>query len=237
MRLDRFLGHHTPLGRKGIKLALAAGQVSVNGFIVKEGLQPVSDFDRVSWRGEDLIEPLVACYLMLNKPAGCASATKDARHPTVIDLLPAEIVMKQGAVVREDLHLAGRLDFNTTGLIILTNDGQWSRRLTEPKIKIPKTYLVELEDPIHPDTEAVFEQGIYFSYENITTSAAQLQRLSERCCRLSIYEGRYHQVKRMFGYFDNKVVTLHRESMGAIRLDDTLAAGEYRLLNASELDI
>ena len=166
-------------------------------------------------------------YLMLHKPAGCVSATHDPQHPTVLELLPAAL--------RADLHIAGRLDFNTTGLMILTNDGQWSRRLTQPATKLPKQYLVETEDEIAEHYVAKFREGFYFAFENLTTQPAQLDILGPRQARLAIVEGRYHQVKRMFGFFDNKVVGLHRESMGAIRLDPGLAPGAFRQLTPEEI--
>jgi pseudouridine synthase len=146
---------------------------------------------------------------MLHKPMGCVSATSDPQHRTVLDLLPP--------AWRDDLHIAGRLDFNTTGLMILTNDGQWSRRLTQPQTKLPKVYHVETEDEIGEHYVAKFREGFYFAFEDLTTQPAQLDILGPREARLAIVEGRYHQVKRMFGHFNNKVVGLHRESMGMIR--------------------
>ncbi len=109
--------------------------------------------------------------------------------------------------------------------MLLTNDGQWSRRLTQPATKLPKHYLVETENEIGEHYVARFREGFYFAFENLTTQPAQLDILGPRRARLAIVEGRYHQVKRMFGFFDNKVVMLHRESMGAIRLDPGLRRG------------
>lgn len=123
----------------------------------------------------------------------------------------------------EDLHIAGRLDFNTTGLMLLTNDGQWSRRLTQPQAKLPKVYYVETEQEIGPQYAETFARGLYFAFEDLTTQPADLQLLGPRSARLSIVEGRYHHNKRMFGHFDNKVLRLHRERMGPLVLDDTLA--------------
>ena len=145
----------------------------------------------------------------------------------MLDLLPGEL--------REDLHIAGRLDFNTTGLMILTNDGQWSRRLTQPATKLPKHYLVETEDEIGAHDVAKFSEGFYFAFEDLTTLPARLDILGPRQARLAIVEGRYHQIKRMFGHFDNKVVGLHRESMGTIQLDPGLQPGQFRALTADEI--
>ena len=121
------------------------------------------------------------------------------------------------------------------GLLILTNDGQWSRRLTQPATKLPKHYLVDTEDEIGEHYEAKFREGFYFAFEDLTTLPAQLDILGPRQARLSIVEGRYHQVKRMFGHFDNKVIGLHRERMGPLVLDANLAPGEYRALTDDEI--
>tara|TARA_B110000037_G_scaffold166647_1_gene188525 strand:+ start:1360 stop:1863 length:504 start_codon:yes stop_codon:yes gene_type:complete len=164
---------------------------------------------------------------MLNKPRGYLSATSDLQHPTVMDLidLPPD----------EKLHIGGRLDRGTTGLLLITNDGNWSRRITEPGLKKPKTYLVETEAPITPQYQELFTQGIHLMPEDITTQPAQLEILAERKARLTIYEGRYHQVKRMFYRFENKLVSLHRERMGDIHLDPNLELGQYRPLTPAEI--
>jgi 16S rRNA pseudouridine516 synthase len=132
--------------------------------------------------------------------------------------------------------LAGRLDFNTTGLLLLTNDGKWSRKITQPAQKIPKTYLVQTKEVIADEYVRVFAEGIYFGFEDLKTLPAELTILSPHSARLTIYEGRYHQIKRMFGFFNNEVVGLHRVSMGNIVLDKNLEAGEYRLLTDEEID-
>jgi 16S rRNA pseudouridine516 synthase len=138
---------------------------------------------------------------------------------------------------KEDLHIAGRLDFNTTGLMLITNDGSWSRRLTQPKTKLPKVYYVETEQEIGPQYALKFTEGLYFAFEDLTTQPADLAVLGPTCARLSIVEGRYHQVKRMFGHFDNKVLRLHRESMGPLVLDSALKPGEYRALRTEEIQL
>lgn len=206
---------------------LVQGRVQVNQQVVHSPTLEVTAFDTVLADGE-LIQPgKAAHYLMLNKPAGILSATDDPVHPTVMDLLPPELA--------KELHIGGRLDRASTGLMLLTNDGQWSRRATDPERKSPKVYRVTLGNPIHPDTEKVFAEGIHFPFENITTSPAKLERLSDTECRLTIYEGRYHQIKRMFGRFRNPVIALHREAMGAIRLDPNLQPGQFRSLTDEEI--
>ncbi len=224
MRLDRFLYHHTDYGRKEIRRLLASGRVQVEGDVEKDTQRDISDFTQVHLDGKLLRED-TACYLMLNKPAGYLSATTDPEHPTVMELID----------VPQTLHIAGRLDLATTGLLILTNDGKWSRALTEPKENVPKVYVVEVEKPITEETSAQFSAGIYFAYEDLTTAPADLEILNDRKVKLTIYEGRYHQVKRMFHAVGNRVTSLHRESMGGIFLDSELQPGEYRELTEEEI--
>ena len=226
MRLDRFLGQRKRLGRRGVRLLLAAGRVPVDGRVIQDGRHEVGPFTPVALDGEPFTVRRAA-YWMLHKPAGCVSATRDRHHRTVLDCLdPADAT---------DLHLAGRLDFNSTGLMLLTNDGRWSRRLSDPRHKLPKVYRVRTEDPITPDYAAVFERGLYFPYEDRTTRPAGLEILAPREARVTLYEGLYHQIKRLFGHFDNRVVALHRERIGPIRLDPSLAPGQYRALGADEI--
>jgi ribosomal small subunit pseudouridine synthase A (EC 5.4.99.-) len=211
MRLDRFLANLPCYNRQQVRLLLVQRRVRVDCEVVTDPKAEVREFSRVEVDDQLLQAGRPARYLMLHKPTGCISATQDPQHRTVLDLLPNAL--------RDDLHIAGRLDFNTTGLMILTNDGQWSRRLTQPATKLPKHYLVETEDEIGEHYVAKFSEGFYFAFEDLTTLPAQLDILGPRQARLAIVEGRYHQVKRMFGHFDNKVVGLHRESMGTIQLD------------------
>ncbi|PCI43827.1 MAG: 16S rRNA pseudouridine(516) synthase [Moraxellaceae bacterium] len=166
-------------------------------------------------------EDKTAVYMMLNKPLGVVSATKDLKHPTVLDLIQHPR--------KNELHIVGRLDFNTTGLVLLTNDGAWSRKISLPETKLAKTYEVTLSKPLSDEYIAVFREGIYFAYEDITTQPACLEILSEHTARLSLIEGKYHQVKRMFGFFQNQVLALHRVSVGEFSLDG-LEVGCSRLL-------
>ncbi|MDZ5601202.1 pseudouridine synthase [Pseudomonas sp. RP23018S] len=227
MRLDRFLANLPHLNRQQVRVLLAQRRVSVDDRVTCDAHHEVRAFSRVMVDEQVLQAGEPARYLMLHKPAGCVSATSDPEHLTVLDLLPAAL--------REGLHIAGRLDYNTTGLLLLTNDGQWSRRLTQPQTKQPKAYHVRTEDEIAAHYVARFQQGFYFAFEDLTTLPAQLEILGPREARLVIVEGRYHQVKRMFGHFNNKVVALHRERMGDICLDPDLAPGQYRALDADEI--
>lgn len=226
LQLDRFLKRHSHHSQRQIRQLIISGQVKVDGVISKDVQHPVTPFSHVQLDGETL-QARQPNYLMLHKPPGVVSATTHPHHPTVIDCIHEHYASQ--------LHLAGRLDFNSTGLILLTNDGRWSRNITEPQEKIAKTYLVHTEQEITPAYTELFAQGMYFAYEGIQLLPATLHILTSHCARISIYEGRYHQIKRMFGFFDNKVVGLHRESVGAIALDSNLPPGASRLLREDEI--
>ncbi len=225
MRIDRFLTRRGVHSGKEVARLLADGKVMVDGVTENTGLRKIDRFSRVELDGE-ILQSHEAVYLMLNKPAGWLSATKDPQHPTVIELIDHPL--------RDKLHLAGRLDRASTGLLLLTNDGRWSKRVTEPVEEISKVYRVTTRDEISPETAAIFAAGIYFAYEDLTTRPAVLEILGDREARLSIHEGRYHQVKRMFHAVGNQVLSLHRESIGRLVLDG-LPPGAFRRLTATEV--
>ena len=227
MRLDRFLSNLPQLNRQTARLALASGRVRVDGVVMANGLSEVNQFSRIELDEQLLHAGKAARYFMLHKPPGVVSATAHEQHRTVLDLLDEPN--------KDELHLAGRLDLNTSGLLLITNDGQWSRRLTEPRGRLGKVYRVDTEEPITPQYIEVFARGLYFAYEDLTTLPAELVIVSSHSALLTLHEGRYHQVKRMFGHFQNKVIGLHRLSMGSIELDPQLAAGQYRALSAAEI--
>ncbi len=227
MRLDRFLSRHTrQYSNKEIRLLLEQGKVSVDDTVVFDGSTSVDDFSAVKMAGESLQQRQPA-YLMLHKPQGCVSATKDAKHPTVLDLI--------NHPQKAELHIAGRLDYNTTGLLLLTNHGSWSKRLMLKESRLPKIYFVTTEEVIPATAVEQFRQGFYFETEGITTLPAPLEIVSPHTARLTLVEGRYHQVKRMFGRLGIRVIALHRESVGTIMLDNSLAAGEWRALTPDEI--
>ena len=226
MRLDRFVQARLACSARAVNHMFAERRVLLNGVAVDSGRQHISGFCRVEVAGR-VLQAREPVYLMLHKPRGCVSATTDPKHPTVLDLIDLPS--------REQLHLAGRLDFNTTGLLLLTNDGIWSRKMTLPQRKIPKTYRVETKGEITAEYAHKFAAGIHFRFENLTTLPAQLRLLGATTAELTIHEGRYHQIKRMFGFFQNEVIGLHRLSMGSIVLDDKLGPGEYRHLTPAEV--
>ena len=226
MKLDRLIAAHESLGRQAAHRAIAAGRVRVNDQIVTDGHHPVDRFTRVELDGAVIQRPERVVYLMMHKPVGVLSATKDAVHPTVIDLIDDPD--------RHTLHIAGRLDRGTSGLLLLTNDGRWSKRLMAADQKVPKVYLVETSEPIAADAAAAFARGFYFHTEDITTLPADLVVLEPQRARLTLHEGRYHQVKRMFHRIGNRVVSLHRESIGGLHLPVDLPAGGWRMLEPAE---
>ncbi|TBU95636.1 pseudouridine synthase [Phytopseudomonas dryadis] len=227
MRIDRLLSNLPRFNRQDVRLLLASGRVRIDGRPCYDNRQDVRDFNRVELDDEVLQAGRPARYFMLHKPLGVVSATRHPEHRTVLDLLDEPD--------KHDLHLAGRLDLNTSGLLLITNDGLWSRRASAPDGSHAKVYRVETERDIDPACVDSFARGLYFAYEDLTTRPALLQIDTPRQARLTLYEGRYHQVKRMFGHFQNKVIGLHRDSLGAIRLDPDLAPGAYRPLTAAEI--
>lgn len=231
-RIDRYISKQRHINRRDIKLMLAQGRVVINGEVIREVSTIVEEFDRVELDGE-VLQDKKAVYIMLHKPLGVVSATKDDVHKTVIDLLPRELVAS--ADVLNDLHIVGRLDLNTSGLLLLTNDGRWSRKLMSPSTKVKKVYRVTLKNTLNEEYVKAFAKGMYFAFEDITTQPAQLTILADKVAQVTLLEGKYHQIKRMFGRFRNPVLALHRSSVGALSLDDGLNPGQGRLLTELEI--
>jgi len=229
MKLSRILSNQNGVSRKQANALIAAGVVAIDDVVCREAAREVDRFSTVTNRGAVVQQGEPAHYLMLHKPAGYLSATADTIHKTVMELVDPRL--------HAGLHIAGRLDRASTGLLILTNDGVWSRKLTEPRIKIPKTYRVTTTEAITIDAIQRFAEGIWFEYEQLTTSPAQVELLDAKEARVTIYEGRYHQIKRMFHATGNQVTSLHREQMGAIHLDPALKPGEYRALGPAEITL
>ena len=225
-RLDRFLSSQLKIPRKETKPLLAQGLVSIDGVVVDDAQHFVEEFSLVKFK-DQILQNKTPYYLMLHKPLGVVSATKDEQHSTLIDLLDVPF--------KNELHIVGRLDINSTGLILLTNDGRWSRALMNPENKVSKSYQVKLEKPIHQEMVQAFLNGIYFKYEDITTKPAILKILSQCVAEVTLSEGKYHQIKRMFGHFQNKVLEIHRFAIGEILLDKNLNPGQSRLLSPAEI--
>jgi 16S rRNA pseudouridine516 synthase len=225
-RLDRFISEKCQINRKKVRLMLAQKRVRVDGAIAEDIAQPIDKFSLIELDGQ-IIQANKALYIMLHKPVGVVCATKDDKHKTVIDLLCLNLTLAEKA----SLHIVGRLDLNTSGLVLLTNDSRWSEHLTSPKNKVPKRYLVTLKNSLQPYYINAFAKGMYFAYENITTKPVTLNILSQYCAEVILMEGRYHQIKRMFGRFDNPVIALHRASIGPYILNENLSLGESKFIN------
>ncbi len=226
MKLDRLIAKHRSLGRREAHRLIAAQQVKVDDIVCAENQYPVDRFMQVQLGDEIIQNAERALYLMLHKPAGVLSATVDAEHQTVIDLIDNPD--------KHTLHIAGRLDRASTGLLLLTNDGRWSKQFMNAESKVSKVYLVETLQAIPHEAVATFAQGIYFATEDITTLPAGLEILAEKRARITLHEGRHHQIKRMLGRVGCLVSSLHRESIGSLTLPENLEPGKWRALTDSE---
>lgn len=227
-RLDKFISHLAETTRTQTRAGIKRKAATINGEVATRFDQPVTQNDTVVWQGETL-RYLGKRYFMLNKPVGYVCANKDNLHPTVFDLLDEPNL--------SDFHVAGRLDIDTTGLVLITNDGDWSHRITSPKHNKLKTYLLEVAEPLTTEAAELLRDGVQLHNEKELTKPAIVEPIESYSLRLSICEGKYHQVKRMLAAVDNKVVELHREKIANIILDDNLAAGEYRQLSTNEINI
>jgi 16S rRNA pseudouridine516 synthase len=226
MRLDKFLCEVLGATRKEATRLLKRSEVTVDGEVIKSGSFKVSEANKVVWQERELDMPRPR-YFMLNKPQGFVCSHEDGYNHTAFVLLDEPR--------KEQLHYAGRLDVDTTGLVLITDDGQWSHKITSPKHKCSKTYVVDLADPIEDSYRSDLEKGIQLKNERELTLPAQMEVINEHELKLTIHEGKYHQVKRMFAALGNKVDGLHRESVGEIILDPELPPGEYRELTAEEV--
>ncbi|MEX2962687.1 16S rRNA pseudouridine(516) synthase RsuA [Microbulbifer sp. TYP-18] len=227
IRLDKAVSQVTNLSRADVKRAARSGRITVNGEVITNPATKVVDGDILCLDGRQLSQPGPR-YFMLHKPLGYVSASKDSEHPTVLDLIDEPN--------KHLLHVAGRLDIDTTGLVLITDDGQWSHKITSPRHHHHKVYHVHLADSIAENAADKFAKGVWLDGEQKRTKPAQLEALSMKEARLTISEGRYHQVKRMFAALGNRVLQLHRERIGTIVLDEELAEGDYRPLTGIEVN-
>ena len=220
MRLDQLIAKHEGMGRTAARAGIVGRRVRIGDRLAVQVDEEVDRFAAVTLDGVVIQPAARRLCLMLHKPVGVVSATTDASHRTVLDLIDDPD--------KATLHLVGRLDRNTSGLVLLTNDGRWSKALMHPDRKVPKVYHVTTQEPIAADASAAFAEGFYFATEALTTQPAHLELLSATTGRLKLHEGRYHQVKRMFHRLGNRVIALHRESIGEIALPADLGPGEWR---------
>lgn len=220
MKLDRLLAKYDHMGRTAARRAILDGRVQIDDEVTTDRDLEVDRFVSVTLDNTRVQLAERRLRIMLNKPVGVISATKDSRHRTVIDLIDDPD--------KDSLHLVGRLDINSSGLVLLTNDGRWSKALMHPDQKVDKVYHVTTQQPIPADAPKRFAAGFHFATENITTLPAQLELLSETAARVTLHEGRYRQIRRMFHRVGCRVTSLHRESIGDYRLPPDLALGEWK---------
>jgi len=237
MRLDKFLASNSDYSRREIKLLVRRGLVSVNGSVVSAFDEHIASHDDISIDGT-FVRERKNIYLMLNKLPGYVCARRDSEHPTVLDLLRRRECFDGDTdgfenIAASALQIVGRLDKDTSGLLLLSTDGDWNHAVSSPRRQHSKTYLAGLAEPISESYAEHFLKGIHLRGDDKITRAATLEIVSERCARVCLSEGRYHQVKRMFAALGNRVVTLHRESVGSLSLQN-LAPGHFRLLSDAE---
>ncbi|GAA6173121.1 16S rRNA pseudouridine(516) synthase RsuA [Colwellia sp. KU-HH00111] len=229
MRLDKFICKSTELTRNEAKKLLKSGDVRVNGEVAKNAAMQVHENNTITVDGQALT-PRTSRYFMLHKMVDSICSNVDEVYPSVLHFLDVDKAF--------DLHIAGRLDADTTGLVLITDDGRWSHNVISPKKDCSKTYRVWLRNAINDDKAdeliAQFKQGLQLQGESSLTRPAILEKVTDDQVLLTITEGKYHQVKRMFAAVGNKVVGLHREQIGGIELGD-LAPGQWRSLTEQEV--
>lgn len=228
MRLDKFLSNMGAGTRSEVKQLLKKNAVMVNGKKEKQSKRQIDpEVDEISVNGE-VIAYIDKIYLMLNKPAGYVSAVEDAEHNTVISLIEQYQYL--------DLFPVGRLDKDTEGLLLITNDGQFNHDVMSPNKHVSKVYQVQAAQPVTQDDVQRFKEGIELSDGKVKPAKLEITE-DPQIVFVTIHEGRYHQVKRMFHAIDNEVTKLKRVKIGNLKLDDNLLKGEYRELTETELEL
>ncbi len=228
MRLDKYLAETAQCTRSEAKTLLQKGRVTVNGAVCKKGDAQLKAGDAVAVDGKTL-QYQKFVYLMLNKPAGVVSASTDKRDTTVVDLVG-------GAYPRRELFPAGRLDKTSTGFVLLTDDGGFAHDILAPKRHVSKTYTVVLDTPLTAEMQTGFAQGVTLA-DGTELSPAEVEALTEDglTVRVTLKQGVYHQIKRMFGVYGAGVNALHRDAIGGLALDKTLEPGQWRELSNEEV--
>lgn len=225
MRLDKYISHCSALSRKDSRKAIKAGNVAVNAVATTNPGVHISSDDVVALNDQILALPQYR-YFMINKPQNVVSASRDSANRCVTDLLAEQ---------PPGLQLAGRLDKDATGLVLLSDDGQWIHQIIAPNKHCWKTYLVTTDIELPESAAKEFERGIKLTGEGKSTLPAMVEKQQPLNYCVRVREGRYHQVKRMFAHFNVQVLSLHRTQIGAIELDDTLSPGAFRLLTNAEI--
>ena len=227
MRLDKYISSASDYSRSDVKRLIKQGQVCINGIVQSNAGYLVKKNESTITLEGVLLKPIQPRYFMLNKPMNTVSATIDSQHPTVIDLI--------NEPNSHNLQVVGRLDKDTTGLILLSDDGQWNHRVTSPKKACFKSYKVTVEKPLNDTMLLQLKQGIVLKNETKPTLPAVVEKINTHSLFLSICEGKYHQIKRMLTAVNNHVTQLHRYQIGSVVLDSRLGEGEYRPLSDNEI--
>ena len=226
-RVDKLLSLQLNMSRSDVKLAIKAGRVVLNGRVItKPDIKIDTDQDAI-FIDNAPISFLDKVYLMMNKPKGVICASNDKKAKTVIDIIP-------NTLARRGLFTVGRLDKDTTGLLIITDDGDFSHKVISPKSHITKKYEVEVDGIITNEMITIFKDGVILA-DKTKCMPAKLKKLSDCVAEVDIFEGKYHQVKRMFGVVGLGVNKLRRISIGGLVLDSNLKLGECRKLTEKEL--
>ncbi len=229
MRLDKYLSHSTGLPRAQSRREINQGKVIVDGQKIKSASFSVDETNDIIFQKQHLTLP-GKTYLMIHKPKNVVCANSDSEHPTIIDLIELPPNKK--------VSVAGRLDIDTTGLVLASDDGQWIHKIISPNRDCKKTYRVTVSEELTADTIEKFTAGILLNGEDKPTKPAELiiDPTDNKSALVTISEGRYHQVKRMFAACENRVIELHRQQIGEILLDNDLKEGEYRPLTNEEIN-
>jgi 16S rRNA pseudouridine516 synthase len=228
MRLDKYVASTTEFSRSEVKRLIKSGHITINNICADDPGMHVSAPEDIVRVNDIAVAPPQSRYFMLHKPLGYVCSTQDSENPIVLDLLEERN--------KSQLQIAGRLDKETSGLILITDNGQWNHRVTSPNRNCYKHYQVKLARPLLPELVEKFKQGIMLNNEKRPTLPAKLVIESELHAELIIQEGKYHQVRRMFAAVGNHVTSLHRSRIGKIVLDPILQPGDYRLLTQEEVD-
>ena len=229
IRLDKYIADAAGMTRSEAGKAIRSGTVAVNGGVIRKPEQKIDEAVAAVTCGGALLSYRRFRYYLLDKPTGLITASKDRRQETVLDLFPPEIL-------RLDIAPVGRLDKDTSGLLLLTNDGEFAHRVISPKYEVPKVYRATVERPLDPEDPGRFRSGLVLA-DGTECLPADLELLGACDCLVTVREGKYHQVRRMLAAVGKPVVTLRRLSVGPLQVEPGPGTGRYRQLTEEELCI
>ncbi|MEG2813655.1 MAG: pseudouridine synthase [Oscillospiraceae bacterium] len=231
MRLDKFFASQEILTRKEIRPLLKKGNIKINGVLAKAPDQKIDTENDVIMLFNQIISYQPYVYLMLNKPQGYVSSTNDKINKTVLDLVPNELF-------RSGLFPAGRLDKDSTGFVLLTNDGDFSHRILSPKNHVPKIYIVRIDNEISDENIKNIESGVTLAdgYQCRPCEIEMLENSENPLLKVILHEGKYHEIKRMFGVYDCGVLSLKRIQIGGLKLDENLPEGSVKVILHNDVE-